>query len=273
MIKNNLRHLVVTEEQFYEGLPVNASSTNKIYVGIVEKAYRELCLILARYHRVVLVRLDLHNGSGNPLGVDMTKFCRSFSRKLESGFESKVAYQWVRESGRSEHNMGVHWHLWVAIKCSDQMRPNRQAAAMREVILGSWEDVASGGNDRNHGSGWFYLQRSKLSVSEREQEQKIIADGGSGVLINMSRLKDRTRNNSFVVGGVVDECFYAISYLAKVYTKVRTPAGAGKRTFGNSNLNTKHKSADRSRIIDLNLAAVREDLSSRVCKALKISES
>jgi hypothetical protein len=132
----------------------------------------------------------------------------------------------------------------------------RQAREMYDIILESWSNYANGHDERNHKSGWFYLDRNKLSKEERLQEQKLISLGGQGVQINMDIIRERKNNNSVALGGVIDECFYALSYLAKVHSKVRTPNTKGNRTFANSNIRYPDVSNKRHNDIELNTETI-----------------
>jgi hypothetical protein len=230
---------------------------------------------MARYTRTLVVRVDLHpENYTQPYSIDMSKFCKSFSRKLskksftkKDKYTSKIAYAWAREQGRKDYNEGVHWHLWVALKNDDNLQPNTQAELIQKEIIASWEKYSGGANERNNLSGWFYLRRNALTYEERVNEQKVIADNPDrpeGILINSKVIKKRANNKNIVLGGVIDECFYALSYLAKVYSKVRTENTKGHRLFASSNLNTKDSKLGRQAEIEANLANIHKQLSSRL---------
>ena len=68
----------------------------------------------------------------------------------------------------------------------------------------------------------------------------------------MDIIRERKNNNSVALGGVIDECFYALSYLAKVYSKVRTPNTKGNRVFANSNIQINSKTKYRKDTIKTN---------------------
>ena len=252
-IQNNLKHQKITSLSHYHGLPINSSQGNPLYFSILEKTHRELTKLIALYTRTVIVRLDLHPGKFcNPLKIKITDFCRSFQRKLEKKYKSKVAYQWVQESGRKSYNEGFHWHIWVGVKNHPDHRPMRQAREMFDIIMESWSNYANGHDERNHKSGWFFIERNKLSRDARLEQQKLISLGGKGVQINMDIIRERKNNNSVALGGVIDECFYALSYLAKVYSKVRTPNTKGNRVFANSNIQINSKTKYRKDTIKTN---------------------
>lgn len=264
-IQNNLKHQKITSLSHYHGLPINSSQGNPLYFSILEKTHRELIKIIACYSRTVIVRLDLHPGKFcNPLQIKVTDFCRSFQRKLEKKYKSKVAYQWVQESGRKSYNEGFHWHIWVGVKNHPDHRPKRQAKEMYDIIMESWSNYANGHDERNHKSGWFYIERNKLSRDARLEQQKLISLGGKGVQINMDIIRERKNNNSVALGGVIDECFYALSYLAKVYSKVRTPNTKGNRVFANSNIRCLGKSSGREGDIEKNLKIIHADMKYKI---------
>lgn len=287
-IINNLPHQETVASPFYKGLPINTTVNNPSFVSILDNTYNQLALVMARYTRTLVVRLDLHPAMNTSLyDVDMSKFCKSFSQKLskksfvkqeygahaikskpklkkKAKYTSKIAYAWVRESGRNEYNEGVHWHIWVALKQDDNLQPHTQAGLVQKEIMASWEKYSGGANERNHMSAWFYLQRNSLTRSARLREQKTIAanpERPEGVLINSGVIAQRANNKNIVLGGVIDECFYALSYLAKVYSKVRTHRSKGHRLFASSNLNTKDSKIGRQKEIESNLESIHKNLS------------
>ena len=73
---------------------------------------------------------------------------------------------------------------------------------------------------------------------------------------------NRSNNQGIALGGVIDECFYAISYLAKVYTKTKTEQDKGKRFTASSNLNTSSKRKNRTEEIESNVEKIRRNLNS-----------
>ena len=239
------------------------SDSNPCYLDILEKAYRELTLISARYTRIVVVRMDLKLGEDAFAGrVDISKFRKSFVRKLERKYKSKVAYQWVREYGKSEYNNAAHWHWWVAVKVSGEDRPNRQAVRIAEIVNSAWIEHTRDDESYAQKSGFFFLSRKFFSLERRKQQQDIIANGPSeheiDVLINRGVIASRTTNE--VVGGVIDECFFALSYMAKVYTKTRTKNTEGKPVFKSSNLNTNDFRKGRQEVMEKNLSKIHQCL-------------
>ncbi len=264
-IEINLKHQQITQSSHYKGLPINASETNPSYLSILDKTYRELTKLIAGYNRVVIVRLDIHPAKFcNPLSISMTEFCRSFQRKLEKKYKSKVTYQWVQEVGRHSYNKGVHWHLWVGVKNDPDRRPKRQANTMYRIILDSWANYAKGENERNHRSGWFFIERNKLTKENRLAEQGLIRNGGKGVLINMEMISNRENNKNIILGGVIDECFYTLSYLAKVYSKVRTPHTHGRHLSASTNIKYSDKNDFRQIDIDANLQNIQSWLEEKL---------
>jgi hypothetical protein len=252
-IINNVLHQKTTTESYIKGLPINTTDENPAFPSILESTYNQLSLIIARYSSVTIVRLELHPANIDSINVDIPEFCRSFSRKLSTkslsekkGYDSKIAYGWVREIGRGDHNNGIHWHIWVALKKPRDLKPFTHAERVQDEILNSWEKYAGGPNSRNHRTCFFLIQRSKLTYDLRLRQQQAIADNPlnpKGVLIRSGVIKTRKNNRDKVLGGVIDECFYALSYLAKVFSKV--PKVKNQRLFASSNLNTKDSKPDK----------------------------
>jgi hypothetical protein len=260
-IKNNLPHQKVLKKGYYFGLPINTKNSNPSYWTIINKAYREITLLMARYSRVVLVRVDLHPPATTKIpNIDLTRFCKSIRRKLEKEYDTKVAYQWAKEFGREDYNTGIHWHLWLAVKNDKDTQPHTQSYQIFSKIITTWEEYSGGENNRNHMSGWFYLKRDELSVDKRKEQQMLIAEGGDGILINMEKIKNRKNNTYIALGGKIDECFYAISYLAKVYSKVKRDSTKGKRMTACSNLNTNDNRKNRKLEIEKRLEEIHYEL-------------
>jgi hypothetical protein len=254
-IKNNLPHLKMLKENNYLGLPINATELNPVHQSIVEKAYREITLLMARYSRVVLVRVDLYPPTRDIQQIEIKEFCKVIKRKLDKEYKTKVAYQWAKEFGKKGNITKIHWHLWFAIKNDGNTQPHTQAKKMQNKIIDTWEELV-GKNERNHMSGWFYLDRNKFSVAQRREEQNKIIEGGDEVLINMKAIMKRDNNKGIALGGVIDECFYAISYLAKIFSKVKIDSTIGSRVTACSNLNTSDDRKNRNEEIEQKLAKI-----------------
>lgn len=261
-IINNIVHQEVTSTSHFHGLPVMANAQQHVFTEILNKYYRELTLICARYSRVLVVRLDLHPASTGglaPREIDIPSFRKSIVRKLERKYKSKVAFGWVRESGRQQYNNGWHWHWWFAVKCDVEYRPHIQQEVMFKEIISTWQEKVGGRCARNNMAGWFYLRRQDFDPHKRLNDQNQIADGSdseSDIYFNRDIIYTRALNRNLVLGGVVDECFYALSYMAKVYSKVRTEKTKGVRIFGCSNLNTEDEKAGRSEAIQGELSKI-----------------
>ncbi|WP_394169037.1 inovirus-type Gp2 protein [Saccharospirillum alexandrii] len=265
-IQANLKHLTEYQSDRYKGLPVQCSPSQPEYKEILDCSYRELTRILARYSRVILIRFDLAPGNTasslsppkHHTSISMSPFLTSVRRKLERKYQTKMAYVWVKEYGNDDYNTGAHWHLWVALKKHNDHKPPRLAEAVKKLILSSWEQQA-GINDRNRSSSYFYLDRTRMSPEVRAQDQESIRIDDLSVLIKREALQNRVANKNMVLGGVIDEAFYAISYLAKAYTKLRVESGKGERTYNCSNIGLKDiNKQGRDAQISENLANIEE---------------
>lgn len=263
-MNTRLRHLQNLTDEYFLGLPINASEENQVYKEVITKTYQELTKLIARYTRTIIIRMDLIPENNNPHEIDMTRFCRSFTRMLNTKYDTQVVYQWVREYGTQQYNQGLHWHLWVGVKNTNKAQPHTQAKNIQELIGDKWAEMA-GRSPRTRHSGWFYIQRKKLSLQARMEEQKLISEGGKDIMINMEILATRINNRGIALGGVIDECFYALSYLAKVKTKVRTLESKNKKVSGASNISTNHiKRPSRKLVVESQLVKVRKQLEQKI---------
>lgn len=257
MTNSNHRHLTFSSDSHYQGLPVNCDSSRESYLEILEKSYRELTLLLARYTRAVVIRMDLYLPDGADIDKGtMAKLTKQVRERLAYTYNSKVAYLWVMES--KEDGTGVHWHLWVGVKFENTMN-KEQPARIQKIIAECWEKNVGGGG-YHHKSAWFYLQRKSTTYEARKEEQYLIANELSGVLISAKEIEDRVNKSGWVLGGVIDECFFALSYLAKSYTKVRTAQNKGMRMFSCSNVGTKDNRRGRRERIESNLEVIKAHL-------------
>ena len=275
MIESNLPHLTASTLNHYKGLPVQTTEHNPYFLEIVANTYRELTTICARYNKVIVFRVDLftptvrtRDGAFKPLkhasDINIKNFRKSAIRELERKYKSKVAYQWVREYKKSEDGEDRwHWHWWFAVKCSKDKRPHTQAKEAQDIVINVW-DKKIGESPDNNASSWFYLERKDFSPSQRMEQQKQIACGSTedanDVWINRNAILGRRINKGMVMGGVVDECFYTLTYLAKVVSKVRSNSTKSQHISRSSQQKTDDQRRGRQEEIERNLADIHTSL-------------
>jgi len=262
MITNNITHQKITTNSTFHGLPIMCAVKNPCYVEIINKTYRELTLLSARYNRIIVVRLDFKlSDFAYASKVNISQFRRSFVRKMEKKYNSKIGFQWVREFGKSDKTNPTHWHWWVAMKACKKNKPAIHAQRIHTAALEAWVTHTDSIHSKVNNAGYFSINRKDLSVEGRKLQQLIIANGPSenqsDVLTDRKVIANRALSN-VVVGGVFDECFYALSYMAKLYTKTSTKNTKGKPIFANSNLNTNDKKSGRKEVIERNLSKIHE---------------
>jgi hypothetical protein len=264
LVGNDVINQPTSEDHYYLGLPVQTFQGNPLYIEIVKKTYRELTRLCARYTRVVLVRVDLHfpiqNDSSEP---KLTPFTKAISRIFQRKYGTKVAYLWTREYGTKSRNKGRHYHVWFACKNHDNTQAHTQANWMQIQILDKWIEL-HGEAKNNQKSAYYFLRRPDFTPTARTREQLLVASGDTTIQMPIGSLYNRKSNKGLILGGVIDECFYAISYLAKQYSKNRIAGDEDKPIFANSNVGLNDTRKGRAEEIENNLQYIEEWLSTQM---------
>lgn len=211
------------------GLPINSTESSPLLHTPLQATYKQLSILLALYSRCVVIRVDAHPiRDGEPLGhgenpsLLFSAFVKNTTAQIRRRFATQVAFQWVREVGTFDYNLGPHWHFWLGCKKDNSLQAITQAQELQHIFSDAWPRYFTGG--RCHYAGWFYLERNKLCAEQRLKQQSEMIDalvaGKARCNLPLSGIRER-HGNLRVVGGLIDECFFALSYLSKARSKQR----------------------------------------------------
>lgn len=192
---------------------------------------------------------------------------------------TNAEYIWVRELGYSEYNSGEHYHgaffcnklqgrsanqlhkvfRTIAFDCIRlQLQANLKkcsksgnkyiaiTAALKALTpFKSSEEIPD--TPYVDVEGYFELHRNGLSLEKAKVQksliQKEVNRNGQYPRLRVDQIVDRTHNKGKVIGGDLEECIYAISYLSKVVSKTLDDFPSDTKRF-NSSIFTKLKETD-----------------------------
>ncbi|MCQ8849812.1 hypothetical protein NQT74_14590 [Alteromonas stellipolaris] len=192
---------------------------------------------------------------------------------------TSAEYIWARELGYSEYNSGVHYHgaffcnklqgrsanqlhkvfRIIAFDCIRlQLQANlkkcREGGNKHIQITAALENLTPFKNSEEipetpyvDVEGYFELHRNGLSLEKAKVQksliQKEVNRNGQYPRLRVDQIVDRKHNKGKVIGGDLEECIYAISYLSKVASKTLDDFPSGTRRFNSSKF-TKLKKTD-----------------------------
>jgi hypothetical protein len=242
-----------TSDSLYKGFNIQQGENGKSITKIMNGLLFFLKWMLSRHNKVAIFRLDVFPADTN---LDISRFNQSFLGCLRRGLKysnnvdgtqapielswKRTKLFWIRERGTSKYNKGIHYHLVLAIPISGDVQLNkigfiikdranhylRAGLDLPENYTFPSEDETNIDYDKKpHCSyrGFFgldrrYIKKHQSDQQKQEIEQALSKDSGYRYL-DVSAIKKRTHNNKQVLGGVLVECIYALSYLAKLKTK------------------------------------------------------
>lgn len=192
-------------DQTFQGFNINTDRSlgYGVYTEILDGMYRQLKNIQTHHSRVEVVRFDIRlPPKKNYDAKEENRQIRAFFKNLKEnmalkrwGSHKRVAHTWVREVGKSGHG---HYHIFIAFKRFTK----RLGTVSGEECTGVWELIR---------------KCSERTIGARPR----------------FCLKKHTLNREDIQA--FDNCFYHLSYLAKIRDK----------EFGTGN---GHKGYDFSRI-------------------------
>ena len=245
-----------TSSGHYKGFSIQQGECGESITEIMDGLIDLLKWILSRHNKVAVFRLDLFPANKE---LDISKFNKSFLDSLKRGLKyssnevdkqttinlgwKKTKLFWVRERGKSKYNKGIHYHLILAIPISSDVKLNKIGFIIKDKANhylkagldlpenyafpsdDEYQDDASDNNKEPHCSyrGFFGLDRryidKKQSNQQKQEIEKALSSNIGYKYLDVSVIKRRKHNNNQALGGVLVECIYALSYLAKLKTK------------------------------------------------------
>lgn len=191
-----------------------------IIKSYLDKTINQLEKFVSLYTNSLVVRIDLPTNNSNQ---SISRFIESFKKRIERKYSSKMGYVLVAEHSLDKD---LHYHLAIMIKKPKDHLPSTVALQILDIAKDLYKSV-----DGKHVwlSGHFVISNRQLSIEHRNhQKEKIntqLAAGGGLFELRIDAIKERRRHTNEAVGGFIDECVYALSYLCKVNQKQNLPKG------------------------------------------------
>jgi hypothetical protein len=201
--------------------------------------------MLSRHRKVLVLRYDFFLANRN---IEIRSLTTYLGAKLKANYHKDTKIYWVREEGHSDYNKGLHYHFVMAIPYITERHPSNIGKSIRDTVKHYFEKEENNPfsytvplEEINNNSeatsvmkdpsfkmtGFFILRRNDLNLEAiRQQKQDIeemLYKGQGYKYLDISSIKDRKHQPSVVLGGVIHECIFAISYLAKKVTKETLP--------------------------------------------------
>ena len=222
-------------------------------VPILEDIFKVIKFVCARHNEVTVIRFDYYPADS---GIDITKVLQPTVRrlKLERWHEGKritkrnegnsiykdLQYLWVREKGNHKLGKGIHYHCFIAFRKVDRMTIKQLYDNFRYVVHKTLPSNDESNVDTSKKKvvnpyvgikGFFVLERKGFTIEAQEEQckdiERLISEGKGCNYLNIKAIKTR-KDNQYPIGGYLDECIYALSYLSKVVTKEHLPIGQRK---------------------------------------------
>ncbi|WP_282874352.1 YagK/YfjJ domain-containing protein [Pseudomonas peli] len=205
----------VTYSPTFKGHPINTNQLNGwgCYVGILDGIHRQLVNLQSHDSRIQVIRFEIRlpsktNYDPKEENRQLRVFFKSVKANLALkrwGIRKRVVHGWVREVGKTKHG---HYHVFMAFK----RLTVRFGTFSRERYTGLWE----------------MLQRCSKSII-----------GASLRFCPVVHILERDDTTAF------DNCFYHLSYLAKLKDK-KFKTGSRQKGFDFSRI--QHKSSPKTLI-------------------------
>jgi hypothetical protein len=201
--------------------------------------------MLSRHRKVLVLRYDFFLANRD---IEIRSLNTYLGAKLRENYHKDTKVYWVREEGHSDYNKGIHYHYVIAIPYTTERNPSSIGKSIKNTIrnyLKKGEDDPASytvpleeiDNSKEATSvmkdpsfkmtGFFILRRNDLNLEAIRQQKQDIEEmlyrSQGYKYLDISSIFDRKHQPSVVLGGVIHECIFAISYLAKKVTKETLP--------------------------------------------------
>ncbi len=206
--KQGKRYGHVTHQPVYcyqgKDYPINTKVASGCYTQPLREIIQRIVEAVARYRRVLFVRLDLSMGEEAATSERLSAFLKLASRYVRREYQTRLEYVWCRELETAKHQ---HYHLALFIDGDKLRHPARLYEELTKIWQRQWEPPSIPENDdpmaNDHNS-----KKGRLSMPK------------NGYLM--------TDDHN------ITEAVKRVSYLAKERGKGYRPDGA--RDFGYSRL-------------------------------------
>lgn len=220
---------------------------------ILDNIFKVIKFVCSRHNEVTVIRFDYYPANS---GKSITDIFQPTLRRLKkerwnngmrttktgvgNAIYRDLQYVWVREKGESTYADGIHYHCFMAFRKVDGMTIKQLYNNFREVFAKelSCEDESNVAIKTKKAlnpyvaiKGFFVLERKSFTIALQEQQriciERLIADDKGCNYLNINAIQTR-KHIQFPIGGYLDECIYALSYMSKVVTKEHLPRGQKK---------------------------------------------
>tara|TARA_R110001583_G_scaffold40504_3_gene129354 strand:- start:1410 stop:2291 length:882 start_codon:yes stop_codon:yes gene_type:complete len=242
------KNIALIEGSHYLGMPIQLGESGCSVQGILDGILKLLKYQLSRHNKVIVLRYDVFLAG---VELEITSFNQEFIRKIRVNYGLDAKMLWVREKGASEYNNGIHYHYILTIPQKTETSLPNLGAAIKKIAnhclkkrlnmpeiydFPSEFDIESPIKDKEFMQkpyssfrGFFLLDRRYITPEETNKQKidiQVALEKDKGYKhLDISKIKNRNYNKNKALGGVLEECIYAISYLAKLKTKEDLPAG------------------------------------------------
>jgi hypothetical protein len=268
---NKSHHL--TKETHYRGFPIQLGKDGGLSViEILDSIITLLKWSLSRHNKVMVLRYDVFLAGHQ---IAKPKLFNEVIRRVRTKYSPNSKIFYVTERGKNPYNEGIHYHAVITVPLQDGAIITRVGRDIREVsnlylrkhlhlgddyLFPSDEEIILRGESQNPIDipytayrGYFQLDRRHLTPTESEKQRisiKNAVDNGAGYrYLNASNIRKRSYNKSKVLGGVLVECIYSLSYLAKLKTKESLPKG--ERAYSNPRYEKGENKAGATRLREI----------------------
>ena len=220
---------------------------------ILDNIFKVIKFVCSRHNEVTVLRFDYYPADS---GISITNLLQPIVRRLKkerwnNGIRTTkktegesiyrdLQYLWVREKGKSRLGKGIHFHCFMAFRKVDRMTIKQLYNNFRDIVAITLSCKDESDIDTSKKKvvnpyvaikGFFVLERKRFTVESQEQQriciERLIAEDKGCNYLNINAIKTR-KHTQFPIGGYLDECIYALSYMSKVVTKEHLPKGQKK---------------------------------------------
>lgn len=116
----------------YQGInyPINTTPASGCYTQPLSEIIRRIVEAVARYRRVLFVRLDLSMGEGAATSERLSAFLKLAARYVRREYQARLEYVWCREQEKAKRQ---HYHLALFIDGDKLRHPARLYEELAEI--------------------------------------------------------------------------------------------------------------------------------------------
>lgn len=132
--KQGKRYGHVTHQKIYTywgvNYPINTTLSSGCYTKPLSEMIRRIMEAVARYRRVLFVRLDLSMGEGEATSERLSAFLKQAGRYVTREHGTRLEYVWCREQEKAKRQ---HYHMALLIDGDKLRHPARLYEELAEI--------------------------------------------------------------------------------------------------------------------------------------------